>query len=97
MFHIRVGLELKKLKFYSRIKHIAKTRTVAGQGDLDPLYSTDQINIADLVLKYDINQNFMIESKIQNLFDNKSIVASRPAGVRPNMPRSINFAFLFNF
>ena len=97
MFHLRLGFELKKLKLYSRFKHVAKTRTIAGQGDLDPLHSTDQINVVDLVLKYDINQNFMIESKILNLFDNKSIVASRPAGVRPNMPRSINLAFLFDF
>ena len=97
MFHLRLGLELKKLKLYSRFKHVAKTRTIAGHGDLNPLHSTDQINVVDLVLKYDINQNFMIESKILNLFDKRSIVASRPAGVRPNMPRSINFAFLFDF
>ena len=74
MFHLRLGLELKKLKLYSRFKHVANTRTIAGQGDLDPLHSTDQINVVDLVLKYDINQNFMIESKILNLLDDKSIV-----------------------
>ena len=51
----------------------------------------------DLSLKYSINSNFMVESKILNLFNDKSIVASRPAGVRPNMPRTFNIGFLFNF
>ena len=97
MFHLRLGFELNKLKLYSRFKHVANIRTVAGQGAIDPLHSTDQINIVDLVLKYRISQNFMFESKILNLFNDKSIVASRPAGVRPNMPRNINFSFLFDF
>ena len=90
-------VELNKLKLYSRFKHVANIRTVAGQGAIDPLHSTDQINIVDLVLKYRISKNFMFESKILNLFNDKSIVASRPAGVRPNMPRNINFSFLFDF
>ena len=97
MFHLRLGFELNKLKLYSRFKHVANIRTIAGQGAIDPLDSTDLINIVDLVLKYRISKNFMFESKILNLFNDKSIVASRPAGVRPNMPRNINFSFLFDF
>ena len=40
---------------------------------------------------------FNSASKILNLFNDKSIVASRPAGVRPNMPRTFSIGFLFDF
>ena len=55
------------------------------------------IKVMDLSLKYSINSNFMVESKILNLFNDKSIVACRPAGVRPNMPRTFSIGFLFDF
>ena len=97
MYHLRSGIEFNKFKFISRYKYVSRTRTKAGQGDYDRLYSTDNIKVMDLSLKYSINSNFMVESKILNLFNDKSIVASRPAGVRPNMPRTFSIGFLFDF
>ena len=61
-------IEFNKFKFISRYKYVSRTRTTAGQGGYDRLYSTDNIKVMDLSLKYSINSNFMVESKILNLY-----------------------------
>lgn len=97
MYHISSGLEYDRFKFFSRYKYVSKTRTIAGQGKFDESNSTNAINVFDASFKYRISSNFTFESKILNLLDDSSIVALRPAGVRPNMPRTFSFGFLFDF
>ena len=97
MMYAKVGFEKGKLKSYLRFKHTDRSRTFAGQDVLKNSNSTDELNILDFVGKYQLNNNFSLEFKLYNISNSSSIVASRPAGYRPNMPRqfmtSINFDF----
>jgi len=97
MMYAKVGFEKGKLKSYLRFKHTDRSRIFAGQDVLKNSNSTDELNILDFVGKYQLNNNFSLEFKLYNISNSSSIVASRPAGYRPNMPRqfmtSINFDF----
>ena len=93
----RLGIEKGKIKSYLRLKHVDKTRTIAGHGSLTQMNSTDALNILDLVAKYQLSANLSVDFKVYNLTDSKVIVSSRPAGYRPNMPRHFITAMHFDF
>ena len=97
MVHARLGIEKGKIKSYLRLKHVDNTRTIAGQGSLTQMNSTDALNILDLVVKYQLSANLAVDFKVYNLTDSKVIVSSRPAGYRPNMPRQFVTAIHFDF
>ena len=92
-----MGIEKGKIKSYLRFKHVDNTRTIAGQGNLTQMNSTDALNILDLVVKYKLSANLSVDFKVYNLTDSKVIVSSRPAGYRPNMPRHFKTAIHFDF
>ncbi len=57
-----------------------------GGNNMIPAFST-----SDISLSYDINQKVQVFANLLNVFNQKNIVAMRPAGLRPNLPRNINF------
>ena len=97
MFHARIGIKKGKMKSYLRLKHVDKTRIIAGQDELSLSNSTSKLNIIDLVTRYQFNRNISLDIKINNLTDSKAIVSTRPAGYRPNMPRQFVTSLIFDF
>ena len=62
-------------------------RTVAGQG-LAPLQErTDAYAVVNLSTEYELSQRASLFANLQNVTNNRYIVARRPAGVRPGLPR----------
>lgn len=83
------GLENELLSYYFRFRQIGSMRTVAGSGRIDPVFSTDDVSLLDFSLDYTITKSNSLFLNIYNIFNNSSVVAARPAGVRPTMPRNI--------
>nr|NIQ53183.1 TonB-dependent receptor [Gemmatimonadota bacterium]NIU73327.1 TonB-dependent receptor [Gammaproteobacteria bacterium] len=68
-------------------------RTKAGQGDMIPHESTDAYVVFNLMAGYGTPGNGTVYLGIQNLVDEKYMVARRPAGARPGMPRTVMAGF----
>ena len=64
-------------------------RTVAGSGDIDSDLSTDVVALLDFSAEVSISTSSRVFFNMNNIFNNHSVAAARPAGVRPTMPRNI--------
>ena len=62
-------------------------RTVAGRGPAPLLERTDAYAVLNLSSEYELSQRASLFANVQNLTNNRYIVARRPAGVRPGLPR----------
>ena len=71
-------------------------RTQAGSGTLLNEYSTDDITQIDITSEYKLNNKSNLFLTIRNLTDSRSIVARRPAGLRPTLPRTFSAGIKFN-
>ena len=83
------GLEDKTWSSYIRFRLIDAMRTVAGSGDIDSDFSTDVVALLDFSAEVSISTSSRLFFNMNNIFNNHSVAAARPAGVRPTMPRNI--------
>ncbi len=71
-------------------------RTKAGSGALDNEYSTEDLTQIDITSEYKLNDKSNLFLTIKNLTNSQSIVARRPAGLRPTLPRTLSLGIKFN-
>lgn len=64
-------------------------RTVAGRGAAPMLERTDAYAVLNLSTEYKLSQRASLFANLQNVTNNRYIVARRPAGVRPGLPRLV--------
>jgi Fe(3+) dicitrate transport protein len=69
--------------------HNSAMRTVAGQGPIPDGQGTDSFLTLSLSGDYRVTQWSSIFVAVQNLTDERYVVARRPAGARPGLPRTI--------
>lgn len=62
-------------------------RTVAGRGPAPLLERTDAYAVLNLSSEYELSKRASLFANVQNVTNNRYIVARRPAGVRPGLPR----------
>ena len=77
---VRFGVDLSG-------KYVGQMRTAAGQGDFIDHLSTDAHFVLDLAADYSLTRQVTLFASVRNLTDEAYIVARRPAGVRPGLPR----------
>jgi Fe(3+) dicitrate transport protein len=66
----------------------AAMRTRAGAGALEPDFATDAFTVFTLTAEYGVTSWSRIFASVQNLTDETYVVARRPAGARPGLPRT---------
>ncbi|MEM0911217.1 MAG: TonB-dependent receptor [Pseudomonadota bacterium] len=59
--------------------------------------STDSFTVVDLSAYYDVSEVLRGYFKIDNVFDDASIVSRRPYGARPNRPRQFQLGLKYDF
>ena len=64
-------------------------RTDASQGSIDPLRSTDSFLVWNLSANVTLADQVAVFAGIENLTNDVYIVARRPAGARPALPRTL--------
>lgn len=79
------------------VRYVAAMRTVAGSGPLVPAEATDQATLVDAVIRKEWDSRFQWYIGVNNAFDSVVVVARRPAGLRPGMPRLIRTGIRFAF
>ncbi|MFQ5568481.1 MAG: TonB-dependent receptor domain-containing protein [Rhodothermales bacterium] len=76
----RLGVELNG-------KYGDRMRTRAGQGDFIDHESTDAHFVLDLAANYSLTRHVKVFATVRNVTDAVYVVARRPAGLRPGLPR----------
>ena len=63
-------------------------RTVAGQGDIINPFKTDRYYVIDVSSEYYVSREISLFGSVKNITDETYVVARRPAGLRPGLPRA---------
>jgi Fe(3+) dicitrate transport protein len=85
---ISAALEAAMWSINLNAKYVSKMRTEAGTGDFISSQSTDEHFVMDAIAHYALTSNNTLFVGVQNLTDVTYIVARRPAGARPGLPRT---------
>ncbi len=82
------GVIGRRVSLFADLAWSSPMRTVAGRGPLVAEESTDELATADLSLKVRLRPGLELTAQVLNLTDETVLVARRPAGLRPGLPRS---------
>lgn len=88
VFSASVGVETSRALAGAFANYAGEMRTVAGQGDIPTLESTDARVILDLTAEYELIEHTRLFASAQNVTDEVFITSRRPSGVRPGLPRT---------
>lgn len=94
---IEIGLEKGRVAMDASVNYVSKMRTTAGQGAFLPKQVTDAHFVVDVSSSYSITPHVRLFTTVRNLTDQTYIVARRPAGVRPGLPRLLVFGIRASF
>ena len=72
-------------------------RTSASQGALNPSQSTDAMAVLDAGIRLQAKGHLEWFAGITNVFDDIYVVARRPYGLRPGMPRAFRAGATITF
>jgi len=95
--YVEGTLESKKWNATLSSKYTSAMRTQAGEGAMVGSESVDAALILDLSGEYRVLDYVRLYVNVRNVTDQVYIVAQRPAGVRPGMPRTIAAGVKFDF
>jgi Fe(3+) dicitrate transport protein len=105
LFTANVGMEMKKFNATFTARYIGETRTKPGQDnvvtpDFDtPMNTVDAISeflMIDFSANYSFNKRFTCFTMLNNITNNKAIIANLPQGFRPGMPFAVNVGVKVN-
>ena len=86
-----------KIALNTSFRCVGAMRTIAGQGGLIASESTDVVKVLDAAFSWSVNQRVQFELGVNNVLDATYIVARRPAGIRPGMPRLLRTGLRLTF
>ena len=92
-----LGLEYNNLMLNASGKFVSEMLTKAGQGEIPDSQKTDAQYVVDLSGNYLLTKNLTLFANVNNLFNQVYVVAMRPAGLRPGMPRAFTLGIKAGF
>ena len=94
---IGLGLVDRHWGLHIDLNYSDKMRTHAGQGPIPPESAIDDFFVVDLSANYQIVSKLKIVAQVRNLNDEVYLVARRPAGARPGLPRTALLGLSWEF
>ncbi|MDA0194725.1 MAG: TonB-dependent receptor [Bacteroidetes bacterium] len=85
---VNAGFETGKFRFNINSRYMDEMRTVAGQGEILDQYKTDKYYVTDVSSEYFISREISLFGSLKNITNETYVVARRPAGLRPGLPRA---------
>ena len=85
---VRAGLERAGWTASLSANAVSEMRAVAGQGEVAPGDRIEPHVVLDAVLEAPLSGALTLTGRVVNLTDQAYVVARRPAGVRPGLPRT---------
>ena len=87
--HLSAGIESSRWGVHLSGTHGSAMRTRAGQGPILPAEGTDAFWVLGLMADYQVTPYASLFAGVENLTNEHYIVARRPAGARPGLPRTL--------
>lgn len=87
--YVSAGLDRGPARLSVQTSYTGAMRTRAGQGPLLATESTDAAFVVNASADYAVSPVATVYVSMQNVTDARYVVARRPAGARPGLPRSI--------
>ncbi len=84
-----IGVVGQKWGTHLNLSYVGALRTRAGQGPIPEGEGTDRRTILDLSVEREVLSRYKVFAQLRNVTDEIYIVARRPYGVRPGLPRSL--------
>jgi Fe(3+) dicitrate transport protein len=92
-----VGLNGERWASHATLGYTGETLTAPAQGEILPTQKVEDHLVLDLSGEYTVVGNLRATAQLRNATDETFIVARRPAGVRPGMPRTLLVGFRWDF
>jgi Fe(3+) dicitrate transport protein len=96
-FTLSAGFENRLFSFNISGRYMDAMRTAPGQGTQLANEKTDAYFVMDASAAYNLHKNISLFASATNLSNEVYVVARRPAGLRPGMPRAFNIGMKANF
>lgn len=98
-FSLRVGLESNSgWNNYAVVKYIDEMCVDIGCNSGGSTFDkTDDVLVIDYISHYAYNDSTSFFLRVQNVFDDESIVSRQPDGARPNKPRTASVGVAYSF
>ncbi|MDX1479317.1 MAG: TonB-dependent receptor [Saprospiraceae bacterium] len=94
---VEAGLVHPALSTYMTMRYTSAMRTQSGRGPLLESLSTDAHLVIDWSVQANLSEDVRLVGTVRNLTNARYIVARRPAGARPGMPRSAEIGLAASF
>lgn len=94
---LNAGFERGAFHTYAQFASVSATRTAPGRGSIPEHSGADAFLTADLTAGYELIENLELFVQGRNLTDETYVVARRPAGLRPGLPRTFLTGLNWNF
>ena len=91
------GLEHHKFTINLSGRYLGEMRTSPGKGEIPASQKISSHLVLDASASYNMHQNISLFANAVNLMDEVYLVARRPAGLRPGMPRAFNMGVKARF
>jgi Fe(3+) dicitrate transport protein len=96
-FSVAASWEAPRWSFDLNLRGMSAMRTSASQGALDPAQSTDAMAILDVGIRHQSHGHLEWFAGIANVSNDTYLVARRPYGLRPGMPRAFRAGATITF
>jgi len=96
-FSANIGLEHYRFSLSFSTKYQSEMRTTPGQGEISAVEKIDSFITFDASINYNLHNNLVLFGSGINLSNASYVVAKRPAGLRPGMPRAFNIGVKAKF
>jgi Fe(3+) dicitrate transport protein len=90
-------LEHRKFSINISGRYMGEMRTAPGQGAIPSNEKTDSYFVLDASASFAVHKYISFFGNITNISNEAYVVARRPAGLRPGMPRAFNLGVKANF
>lgn len=94
---LMIGLEHQKFALNVSGSYQSQMRTTPGSGTVPANEKIDGYFTLNSSVNYNLHQNIVLFGSATNLTNQVYVVAKRPAGLRPGMPRAFNIGLKANF
>lgn len=94
---LSASIEHSRYLFDISTRYSTAMLTQAGGFDNASIARTDESFTVDIALNYKLSKELSAFVNVNNAFNNIYVVSRRPAGVRPNLPRTFNLGLKANF
>ncbi|MEP0548599.1 MAG: TonB-dependent receptor [Rhodothermales bacterium] len=85
---VSLGTEWDRYSFDLRGNYVGAMRTAAGSAPVETVGHTDARFVLDLAGEVKVDSRTAVFGSVRNLADEVYVVAQRPAGLRPGLPRT---------